>query len=107
MSSREVNMAQYLNLSCTGFYPLVNILGIHRNAEEYNANAAAMQGNMMMGMVASTNRPRMKPAINARLHNMINLLTNCDYSCIHANKYPTIYYISNTICEVNDNTEQG
>jgi hypothetical protein len=93
VSSKEVNIAQYLNLSCTGFYPLVNILGIHRNTDEYNANAAAIHGNIMIGIVASSNRPRIKPPINAKLHNMINLLSNCYYNCIHANKYPIIYII--------------
>lgn len=73
MSNNAVKMAQYLNLSWTGFYPLVKILGRHMKTEEYSAKPTDMHGRTTIGIVACKVNPITRPTISPEFTNTDNL----------------------------------
>lgn len=73
--SKDVDMAQYLNLSWTGFSPFVNIFGKHMNTDVYIANPTLMQGKITKNTDISIKNPNIIPVTNPKFTKINKLLT--------------------------------
>lgn len=83
-------MAQYLNLSCTGFYPFVYIFGKQMKADVQMANPTLMHGRITKNDETSIKRPRRQPTKRPKFTKANNLETKCSQISLQANKNPMI-----------------
>lgn len=70
-------MAQYLNLSWTGFYPFVNIFGKQMKTEVYMANPTLIHGKTTKNDETSKKSPNNKPIMRPKFTRINNLETKC------------------------------
>ena len=71
--SSAVKIAQYLNLSCTLFYPLLNIFGRQIKTAVYIKSPMLIQGNTTIDDSSCNTKAAKTPTISPEFTNVNNL----------------------------------